>query len=74
MWYTNSNKWVSFWIACVYLVPRGSIDTETHPSVDALGDETDALLVWPFPAVAADPLLILYIHVCMWQSFKVVNR
>lgn len=49
-------------MVCVYLVPRGSIDTETHPSVDALGDETDALLVWPFPALAADPLLFSCVY------------
>jgi len=55
-------------LQCVYLVPRGSIDTDTHPSVDGLGLETDALLVWPFPALAADPLLITYVHVMFGQK------
>lgn len=43
----------------VYLVPSGSFETETQPSVEGRGLETDALLVWPFPAGAADPLLVI---------------
>lgn len=51
--------------ASVYLDPSGSIDTDMHPSVDGLGLEIEALFVWPFPAVAADPLLVTFIHICL---------